>query len=597
MKEELTEKLSTLDTKHAINITHNIWWVGHYLPGDPFQSHTYLIEKGNESVLIDPGSLLTFDHVLRKVKEVTSFSKIRYFICHHQDPDITGSLKIIDNMDERHAGAVVVTHSRASMLLRHYDIKMPFWEVDHHGWKLELSEQVLEFIFTPYLHFPGAFTTFEKKSGILFSSDIFGGLTDNWSLVARDESYFEDIRPFHEHYMPSNEILVHSLLNLEKYPIKLIAPQHGSLIPEKLVTRLISDLKQIDCGLYAMTDDISDIRRLSELNKALREITKTIILYRDFRDIVRRLLCIFKEKLPVSRIDFCVPLFGHKKLFLSESNRYHGTEFTSLSDCCCIQGITKKEWDNKFESRFIKQSCQYYAHENRDEHSILIPLFSSETEKAEAIAILGFSEVINIGPAEAYMIEQMSDILGVAVEREAMYRLVDMERQKFYQLSITDPLTGLYNRAFMKETIKRFISIQERDKKSAIVAIMSDIDDFKSINDTHGHDAGDRVLQKVASSMQKNIRTGDFAVRYGGEEFTIFLIDCSLEDGIKTAKKISKHISRLVFEANGNQFSITISSGISNYKAGETWKELIKRADTKLLEAKKSGKNRVCIAD
>jgi len=597
MNEERLQRITTQDTNKAVNIANNIWWVGHYLPGDPFQSHAYLIEKGDNSVLIDPGSPLTFDHVLEKVRQVTPFANIRYFICHHQDPDVAGSLNVIDNMSDRHAEAVVVTHSRASVLLRHYDIEMPFLDIDHNQWKLHIDGQVLEFIFTPYLHFPGAFTTFDRKSGILFSSDLFGGMTENWNLIAKDESYFDDIRPFHEHYMPSNEILVHSLLNLEKHPIKLIAPQHGSLIPENLVARIISDLKQIDCGLYGMTDDISDIRRLSELNRTLREITQAVILYRDFRDIVHRLLGIFKEKLPVSRIDFCASTFEHQNLFLSESNRYHGTEFSPLSDCCHIRGMSKEEWDKKHDSRFIDQSCDGHEENKENEKNILIPLFSAETERAQAVAIITLDKEIDLGPMETYMIEQMSDILGVAVERESMYRMMEMERQKFYELSITDPLTGLYNRAYMKETINRFISIHDREKKAGIVAIMCDIDEFKMINDTYGHDVGDLVLQKISERLIKSIRSGDIAVRYGGEEFILFLIDCSLNAAIKTTKKISKSIKELYFNCHGNGFSITISAGIASYRPGESSEELIRRADMKLLEAKNSGRNRICIED
>jgi hypothetical protein len=90
-------------------------------------------------------------------------------------------------------------------------------------------------VFTPYLHFPGAFTTFDELTGTLFSSDLFGGFTNDDELVAADMSYFEDIRPFHEHYMPSREILAHGMEDLETLPLELIAPQHGKIIPKPLI--------------------------------------------------------------------------------------------------------------------------------------------------------------------------------------------------------------------------------------------------------------------------------------------------------------------------------------------------------------------------
>jgi flavorubredoxin len=77
-------QIDEIDTQHALEIADRVWWVGHYMHGDDFQSHTYLIENGSQSVLIDPGSQLTFSNTLSKIEEVIPFSQIRYFICHHQ---------------------------------------------------------------------------------------------------------------------------------------------------------------------------------------------------------------------------------------------------------------------------------------------------------------------------------------------------------------------------------------------------------------------------------------------------------------------------------------------------------------------------------
>lgn len=223
------EELQHADPNRAIEIADRLWWVGHPLADDAFQCHCYLIEHGDQSVLVDPGSRLTFPHTLRKIEEIVPFGNIRYIICHHQDPDITGALTLIDTMVSRD-DAAVVTHWRAESLLKHYGLTLPFLLVDQNEWHLDLGGRELRFVFTPYMHFPGAFCTFDEQTGVLLSSDIFGGFTEEWSLVARDESYFEALRPFHEHYMPSREVLVSGLARIEQLPIELIAPQHGSLI-------------------------------------------------------------------------------------------------------------------------------------------------------------------------------------------------------------------------------------------------------------------------------------------------------------------------------------------------------------------------------
>jgi len=118
-----------IDTQHAVEIANRVWWVGHYLPGDKFQCHVYLIENGNESVLIDPGSQLTFDGTLRKIEEVMPFSQIRYFICHHQDPDIAGAMSLVEQKIERE-DCLLITHWRVAALLKHYALITPFWLIE-----------------------------------------------------------------------------------------------------------------------------------------------------------------------------------------------------------------------------------------------------------------------------------------------------------------------------------------------------------------------------------------------------------------------------------------------------------------------------------
>jgi len=224
-----------IDFNNAVEIAEDIWWVGHYLENDPFQCHVYLIKNGNNSVLIDPGSKLTFKSTLTKIESIMPFEDIKYFICHHQDPDITGALMLIDELVTR-KDAVILSHWRSIALLKHYALKIPLQCVEEMNWELVLENKKLKFIFTPYLHFAGAFTSFDESTGVLFSSDIFGGFTEGFSLYVEDDKYFEEIKLFHEHYMPSREILRHSLNKFQKLDLNLIAPQHGSIIPKQFIS-------------------------------------------------------------------------------------------------------------------------------------------------------------------------------------------------------------------------------------------------------------------------------------------------------------------------------------------------------------------------
>ncbi|MCK5152718.1 MAG: MBL fold metallo-hydrolase [Spirochaetales bacterium] len=294
---------SIIDFNNAVEIAKDIWWVGHYLADDPFQCHVYLIKNGTNSVLIDPGSRLTFYSTLEKIESIIPFGDIKYFICHHQDPDITGALMTIDQMVTR-PDSVILSHWRTIALLKHYDLKLPLKCIEEMGWKLDLGEKKLNFIFTPYLHFAGAFTTYDESTGTLFSSDIFGGFTEGFNLYVKDDKYFESIKLFHEHYMPSREILRHSLNKFQKLDIKLIAPQHGSVIPEQFIKGIITQLEDLECGIFLNTDDDTDIFRLSKLNRLISGFFKNILSKLEFKEIVKYLEKEISTIFPVQSIDF-----------------------------------------------------------------------------------------------------------------------------------------------------------------------------------------------------------------------------------------------------------------------------------------------------
>lgn len=600
MDQNYLHKIIQADTKHAIEIGDRVWWVGHYMPEDLFQCHAYLIEHADQSVLIDPGGYLTFGHVCQKVNEIIPFSNIRYFICSHQDPDIAGALKVIDNANDRHKDAFVVTHWRAKELLKHYDLKMPFWDIEKHNWQLDLGGRVLKFIFTPYLHFPGAFCTFDYTSGTMFTSDIFGGFTANWSLIALDESYFENIRPFHEHYMPSIEILHHGLMKLEEYPITVIAPQHGSIIPSHLVSFMISKLKQIDCGLYALAKDTTDIRRISYLNKTLRDITNAVITYRDFRDIVNALLTILRRTLPVISIEFYAHTSERKSISFLPETRYHAVVSELPSFYEEVSDLDRQSWNIQNHSLYKKMLLPAKTVSGTgkvNEHSLLIPLFSPTGGKAQAVAILRLAHDIEVTYEIEKMLDQISNTLEIAVERECLYGTIDFERKKFYEQSIRDHLTGLYNRFYMEETLKRFFQLHDRNEKENISVVMFDLDHFKQINDTYGHNAGDDVLRKVASTMIDCVRASDLPVRFGGEEFAIFAFGYTIQDVIAMAEKIRLEISMITFDKALKGYKLTTSAGIANRKQKESFVNFIRRADIALYKAKNTGRNRVCLED
>lgn len=177
---------------------------------------------------------------------------------------------------------------------------------------------------------------------------------------------------------------------------------------------------------------------------------------------------------------------------------------------------------------------------------------------------------------------------GYIVEFSAFYH--DITNKKLLEeLYIRDPLTKIYNRAYFDKVMGNIVE-RQRKSDSSFALVMLDIDNFKSINDTYGHQVGDEALKSAASTLNKLIRGDDIAARWGGEEFIIMLKNISLDDALKISQKL-----RMAIENTKILDSITItgSFGVTLYKSGEDIKETFKRADEALYEAKNSGRNRV----
>jgi two-component system cell cycle response regulator len=167
--------------------------------------------------------------------------------------------------------------------------------------------------------------------------------------------------------------------------------------------------------------------------------------------------------------------------------------------------------------------------------------------------------------------------------------------QASIEMAVTDPLTGLYNRRFMENQIGPLVeNATNRGKFLSILAL--DVDYFKAVNDNHGHDVGDRVLQEVAARLRNSVRNVDLVCRVGGEEFLVILPETDAEIAMAIAERIRKSIATKPFNAGARSgpLSITISIGIANIETGrDAPNDLLKRADQALYRAKREGRNRV----
>lgn len=160
-------------------------------------------------------------------------------------------------------------------------------------------------------------------------------------------------------------------------------------------------------------------------------------------------------------------------------------------------------------------------------------------------------------------------------------------------LAMIDPLTGIPNRLAYNERLEQEFSRWRRYGSPLTVAVW-DVDKFKSVNDTYGHQAGDKVLTVIAKLLHKQIRETDFVARFGGEEFVLLLPETTLEASTVATEHLRKTVEATEFHFRGKRVPITISCGVSEFKPGDTPEQVFERADKALYEAKNSGRNRCC---
>lgn len=176
---------------------------------------------------------------------------------------------------------------------------------------------------------------------------------------------------------------------------------------------------------------------------------------------------------------------------------------------------------------------------------------------------------------------------------ETLVDLTDRKRleEELYRLSVTDHLTGAYNRRYFVEMLEREVERARRTGRTFSL-IMFDLDRFKSINDRFGHAAGDRVLKSVVSTFKERLRKTDCLARWGGEEFVILLPDTGVEGAAVLAEELRQRLSEMEIAGVGR---VTASFGVTGYCSGDTVDAVTQRVDSALYQAKGNGRNCVCI--
>ena len=516
-----------------------VWWVGSVLAGDRFQCHSYLVEAGDQSVLIDPGSLLTIEETLDKVRRIVPLDSLRWVVCLHSDPDVAGCVARLGEV-LTHPEARLVTQWRSATMLRHYGSSLPIQKVEDLDWVLELGGgRSLRFLLTPYLHHPGAMVAYDTATGVLFSSDLFGGFSDGAELVAVDAAAsVEAMRLFHEHYMPSREILANGLARIRRsfHPIELVAPQHGVMIPAPLVEEVFELLSRLECGLFLMAHDDEDVAELLRYAVTLRRVQALVSEAAGLHELmehVQRLL---------------VELMGLRSVELSFELEDVGT--------VRVGGAAGSGPRRRYE------------------------LPGGNPRAALEVDVAPGTE---LGSDLESLLDQVATALRGALDRHLELRRLQLERERLRAQAMIDPLTSLHNR--------HALNAVDLDEPHAVLLV--DVDHFKVINDLYGHSVGDEVLRRLAAAVLAALRDGDLVVRYGGDELLVLLPTASRALASDVAQRLRSEAARLTLEDLPEGLRVSVSVGVAMHRGGASLAGPVQDADRALYTAKRAGRDRV----
>ena len=295
-----------------------------------------------------------------------------------------------------------------------------------------------------------------------------------------------------------------------------------------------------------------------------------------------------------------------KKVFVDEKNNYESSEFSgydydkvTLKDTMQM-GLSEMHIINKKIASRVKNqlqkgelfSIEFSDSVIYDNHTIVIsfaPVLNLDSKVVAYIIHYEFGDFIDIilrNIKIIFLVLTFSALLLSAILTAILVN--ERKKQKFiYDLAVHDALTGIYNRHGINEIINQKIEEFKR-VKSKLSVIFFDIDFFKRVNDTYGHDIGDYVLKNIAKLVSSEIRSSDIFARWGGEEFILFLPNTSLEEALKVAEKLRKSIEEYAFN---DIDTITCSFGVTELQEDDTKESFLKRVDNLLYEAKESGRN------
>jgi diguanylate cyclase (GGDEF)-like protein len=227
-----------------------------------------------------------------------------------------------------------------------------------------------------------------------------------------------------------------------------------------------------------------------------------------------------------------------------------------------------------------------------------IPVIFLSALDDTATKVSGLSLGANDYISKPFRVEELLARVAVAIrlkrERDRLRESAEelrLRAEAASEMSMTDALTGLLNRHGLQRALQRELSEARRYART-LSCLLLDVDFFKSVNDTHGHAAGDAALTQAARVLTESVRGSDVVCRYGGEEFLVLAPETDARGALALAEKVRLAVSSRLFGEGPLAFPLTLSAGVAELRPGESGNDMIARADEALYQAKQNGRNR-----
>lgn len=362
------------------------------------------------------------------------------------------------------------------------------------------------------------------------------------------------------------------------------------------VEKLKSDKLNLKCQLKSL---VQNARLNEEKMQRFSEMELLLIGTHSLRDLLKIIITNYRNVFDLDRVSLILIDRDYELLrFLDET----GLQLDQLPELKLLPDSTELEkcFDKELSPILTRYDAKYehlFVTANNVLQSIaLIPLIRQG--RLIGSLNLGSREVERFQESNSTdFLQRLAAIISICFENSL--NITRLER-----MGMIDPLTCVYNRRFFEQRLIEVVSSSVRYNYE-LSCMFLDVDYFKKVNDDLGHQVGDLVLQEVARIINKYLRGGDMIARYGGEEFVVLLPQTPVNDAFSVAERIRKNLAGHQFNlAEGKTLSITLSIGVASMCVGDMGhaaidlgRDLVKRADSALLKAKSTGRNKVLMAE